>query len=106
MAEQRLRGALKHDTPPTAPPYTGPATPAEYVAALKSRARQTTLAWNSFMTAYAETIRPAVRQASEMFAQVARHLREARLIDEEVKPARRPDRPAWQSTHGPARRRR
>lgn len=53
------------------------------------------------LRAYAEALRPVLEQIARSF----QALREAGAIDEDGKPARRPDRPAWQSPYGPPQRR-
>lgn len=55
--------------------------------------------------AWAEAVAPAARALVAEFARLAEQLREAGVVDEQGRPARR-DRPAWQSPYGPPPRRR
>ncbi|MBP5918656.1 hypothetical protein F3K34_44095 [Streptomyces sp. LBUM 1486] len=59
-------------------------------------------AWQNLARTYAA----AVAQVAKAFEELARHVREAGLANEDGPPARRPDRPAWQSPYGPPRSRR
>ncbi|KFG08121.1 hypothetical protein [Streptomyces scabiei] len=53
-----------------------------------------------------EACLPAVQAAAQQFAQITQALQAAGYLDEDGKPVKRPDRPAWQSPYGPAPRRR
>lgn len=64
------------------------------------RAREVHDTLRSFMRAYAEAMRPVMEQLARSF----QAMRDAGLVDESGKPARRPDRPAWQSPYGPPQR--
>ncbi|MEV7991578.1 hypothetical protein AB0O67_06590 [Streptomyces sp. NPDC086077] len=75
-----------------------PAVDPEQVRAAVEQVRAALRAW-------AEAVAPAVRALAEQFAQLAEHLREAGVVDDQGRPARR-DRPAWQSPYGPPPRRR
>lgn len=55
---------------------------------------------------FAEACMPMVLAFAEQFAQATKALQEAGYLDEEGKPAERPDRPDWQSPYGPPRPRR
>ncbi|MER7815633.1 hypothetical protein [Streptomyces sp. NPDC096153] len=48
-----------------------------------------------------EAVLPAVRAAAEQAAQVFAALQAAGLVDEDGKPTRPADRPAWQTPYGP-----
>jgi hypothetical protein len=74
----------------------------ETVRALTDRIRELQDAMTAFMRAYAETVRPVMEQVGRAF----QTMREAGLVEDDGKPAKRPDRPAWQSPYGPPRRRR
>ena len=54
----------------------------------------------------AESFIPVARAIVDAFNQLGRQLREAGLIDEDGKPVKPADRPAWQSPYGPPPRRR
>ncbi|OII60876.1 hypothetical protein BJP40_08420 [Streptomyces sp. CC53] len=54
------------------------------------------------LRAWAEAVAPAVRALAEQFARLAEQLREARVVNDQGRPAR----PAWQSPYGPPPRRR
>ncbi|MEV8042429.1 hypothetical protein AB0P02_01110 [Streptomyces griseoluteus] len=60
----------------------------------------------ALIRAYMAMARPVMEEASRRLAAAARAFRDARVIDQDDNPIRRPDRPAWQSPYGPARRRR
>jgi acyl-CoA reductase-like NAD-dependent aldehyde dehydrogenase len=77
-------------TPPTVDP--------EQVRAAVEQVRAALRAW-------AEAVAPSVRALVAEFARLAEHLREAGVVDDQGRPARR-DRPAWQSPYGPPPRRR
>ncbi|MDX2552590.1 MULTISPECIES: hypothetical protein [Streptomyces] len=53
-----------------------------------------------------EACLPAVQAAAQQFAQITQALQAAGYLDEDGKPAKPADRPAWQSPYGPAPRRR
>jgi hypothetical protein len=55
--------------------------------------------------AYAQAVRPALEALTKAFAEVHRALQEAAALDEDCRPVRRVDRPAWQSPYGPPPRR-
>ncbi|MFD3574743.1 hypothetical protein [Streptomyces sp. NPDC058644] len=74
----------------------------EITRAVADRMREAQTAMTAFMRAYAEAARPLIEEAGRAF----QTMRDAGLIDDDGKPARRPDRPAWQSPYGPPRRRR
>ncbi|MGD6750966.1 hypothetical protein [Streptomyces sp. BH105] len=73
----------------------------EAVRAAADRLREVTQAMHAFMQAYADALRPAVEQMARAF----QTMKDANLIDEQGKPVKRSDRPAWQSPYGPPRRR-
>jgi hypothetical protein len=54
----------------------------------------------------AELVAPAVVAAVAQLNQAMEGLREAGLLDEDYKPVKAADRPAWQSPYGPPQRRR
>lgn len=56
--------------------------------------------------AYAEAARPVVEAAAHGLEAYGRALRAARVIDQDGRPTRSTDRPAWQSPYGPPARRR
>ncbi|MDX3019890.1 hypothetical protein [Streptomyces acidiscabies] len=58
----------------------------------------------AFANAYVTAARPMIEEAVRALEAVGRSLRAARLIDQDGNPVRHPDRPAWQSPYGPARR--
>ncbi|MGW2209938.1 hypothetical protein [Streptomyces sp. NPDC001781] len=58
----------------------------------------------ALIRAYMAMARPVMEEASRHLAAAARALRDARFIGQDGDPIRRPDRPAWQSPYGPARR--
>ncbi|MDX2800095.1 hypothetical protein [Streptomyces scabiei] len=68
-----------------------------------ARARET---WEAFVRVYAQAIGNAIAEIAKAFDEFVRQLREAGLVNEDGTPAKRPDRPAWQSPYGPPRRRR
>lgn len=71
-------------------------------SALQARVREAHQAIRDFV----EAMRPAIEEAGRWVAQAAEALRQAGVIDEDGKPVRRSDRPAWQSPYGPPNRRR
>ncbi|WP_060888677.1 hypothetical protein [Streptomyces scabiei] len=68
-------------------------------------ARQTA-EFHGAMARIAAVAIPAFQAIVEAFNQLGRQLREAGLIDEDGKPVKAADRPAWQSPYGPPSRRR
>lgn len=58
-------------------------------------------AYATLAGAYVEAARPIVDEAARRLEAVGRSLRAARFIDQDGKPVRQPDRPAWQSPYGP-----
>ncbi|MEV2249376.1 hypothetical protein AB0I94_02265 [Streptomyces sp. NPDC050147] len=73
----------------------------EHARALADRIREVQNAMTDLMHAYAEAIRPVMEELGRAF----QTMREAGLVEDDGKPARRPDRPAWQSPYGPPTRR-
>jgi hypothetical protein len=55
--------------------------------------------------AYAAAARPVVEELARGIQAYGRALRAARVIDQDGRPVRRPERPAWQSPYGPPGRR-
>lgn len=53
----------------------------------------------------AEVVAPAVIAAVAKLTEAMEGLREAGILDEDFKPIKAADRPAWQSPYGPPRRR-
>ncbi|MEU0087208.1 hypothetical protein [Streptomyces sp. NPDC006274] len=54
---------------------------------------------------FVEALAPVARAYGERLAELGAALRAAGLLDENARPVRRRDRPAWQSPYGPPRRR-
>lgn len=61
-------------------------------------------AYIRFAHAYVEAARPVVEQLARSIEAYGQALRAARVIDQDGRLTRRPERPAWQSPYGPARR--
>ncbi len=74
----------------------------EHVQAAAERVREAQAAVTAFMHAYAEALRPVMEDLGRAFQTLC----EAGLVDDDGKPVRHPDRPAWQSPYGPPKRRR
>lgn len=73
----------------------------EFGPATAARIGELHTAMVTFMRAYARAVAPLIAEMGRAFEA----MREAGLIDESGKLARRPDRPAWQSPYGPAQKR-
>ncbi|MFC8124678.1 hypothetical protein [Streptomyces sp. NPDC057302] len=73
----------------------------EMARAAAERIREVQDAMTAFMRAYAEAVRPLLKEVGRAF----QTMRDAGLVDDDGKPTRRPDRPAWQSPYGPPKRR-
>ncbi|MCL6734403.1 MULTISPECIES: hypothetical protein [Streptomyces] len=58
-------------------------------------------AYATLAGAYAAAARPIVIEVARRLEAVGSSLRAGRLIDQDGKPVRQPDRPAWQSPYGP-----
>lgn len=69
---------------------------------LRDRVREMHEDLMKFMTAYARAVSPLLAELGRAFEA----LRDAGLIDEDGQATRPRDRPAWQSTYGPARHKR
>ncbi|MFD3929709.1 hypothetical protein [Streptomyces sp. NPDC058614] len=54
---------------------------------------------------FAELVAPAILAAAANLTQAMEGLREAGFLDEDFKPIKPADRPAWQTPYGPAQRR-
>ncbi|WP_060905373.1 hypothetical protein [Streptomyces scabiei] len=74
-------------------------------AATAARLREAQESIVRFFHAYAEAVRPRIEELGRALAAASQAVRDAGLVDADGKPARRPDRPAWQSPYGPPRRR-
>ncbi|MGW0795958.1 hypothetical protein [Streptomyces sp. NPDC002692] len=77
-----------------------------------ARQARTVQGAGELLAAFSEAFRGQFQQFSKIMMETLasigtahRHLRESGHIDDPATPARRPDRPAWQSSHGPAGRR-
>jgi hypothetical protein len=70
------------------------------------RARRAQAVLEAFARAYMQAVKPAVEAAGRAIAEAAQAIQQAGLTDTDGRPARRRDRPAWQSPYGPARRKR
>jgi uncharacterized protein with von Willebrand factor type A (vWA) domain len=58
------------------------------------------------INAFARALLPQVQAAARAFVDLGRQLQDAGFLDENGKPTKRPDRPAWLSPYGPPTRRR
>lgn len=57
--------------------------------------------WRKAFTAYARQLSPVIKALAKTFEAYAQALQQAGLADEDGKPVRQSDRPAWQSPYGP-----
>ncbi|MFF8656785.1 hypothetical protein [Streptomyces huasconensis] len=70
--------------------------------ALAERIQEFQEAMVALLRAYAEAARPLLEEVGRTF----QTMRQAGLVEDDGKPGKGPDRPAWQSPYGPVRRRR
>ncbi|MFI8191412.1 hypothetical protein ACIF8T_21755 [Streptomyces sp. NPDC085946] len=68
------------------------------------RVRRAQAVLEAFARAYMQAVKPAVEAAGRAIAEAAQAIQQAGLVNADGRPARRRDRPAWQSPYGPPRR--
>lgn len=80
-------------------------TDADHLAPTYEQVQQVVGMWQGVIRAYREALRPVLAEAVKVWDAYVQALRDAGVMDDEGKPVRRRDRPAWQSPYGPPQKR-